>query len=65
MWVCEQSAGVRVWAVEPIAGVAGTLRRNVARYGDRVKVVNEGMGSGERWERFTYYRGATALSGDE
>ena len=63
MWVCEQSAGVRVWAVEPIAGVAGTLRRNVARYGDRVKVVNEGMGSGERWERFTYYRGATALSG--
>jgi amino acid adenylation domain-containing protein/FkbM family methyltransferase len=63
MYVSEVTKAQKIYAFEPIKEIYESLKLNLSRYGDSVKVYQMGISNREGVEKFTYYPRYTMMSG--
>jgi amino acid adenylation domain-containing protein/FkbM family methyltransferase len=63
MYVSEMTNAQKIYAFEPIREIYESLKQNLSRYGEAVKVYQMGLSNREGVEKFTYYPRYTMMSG--
>jgi amino acid adenylation domain-containing protein/FkbM family methyltransferase len=63
MYVSEATNAQKIYAFEPIKEIYESLKHNLSRYGEAVKVYQIGLSNREGVEKFTYYPRYTMMSG--